>query len=340
MKALLQIIVITAASCYRLSVAEELAVPDLGKVFPSEQLVIEHREGAIEWYLYETDLSFDRLKRYLVDHLGEGWIKERHPKAKNGVDAVFTNKQFPSVTVSLHVDTTLRGFGSQKRFANVLKSDKWEEGSKEITQRALLRTLAQKGDAAAQTELGYALFSGDSVERDTGEAIEWWRRAAEQEDTMAQVALGMCYQMGHGVPRDYSVATQLYHRAAAQGSPIAHYGLGVCYDEGKGVRVDHQEAVKHYLYAAERDHPLAQANLGISYYRGEGVEKNVVEAYAWLSLASTKGEKAQLQLEFLQQNLSQEEVRSGKKRAKELAKVVAARLSERKTLVEEQRQKQ
>ena len=46
---------------------------------------------------------------------------------------------------------------------------------------ALLRVLAERGDADAQSELGGRYEAGrDGVERDYGEAVTWFRRAAEQ----------------------------------------------------------------------------------------------------------------------------------------------------------------
>jgi hypothetical protein len=62
--------------------------------------------------------------------------------------------------------------------------------------------LAERGDAAAQTYLGYMFETGRGVPRNYTEAAMWYRRAAEQGDSLAQYSLGQLYDRGQGVPQD------------------------------------------------------------------------------------------------------------------------------------------
>ena len=84
-----------------------------------------------------------------------------------------------------------------------------------------LRIAAERGDAKAQTELGLAYDMGRGVDRNTSEAVRWYRKAAEQGYAEAQYQLGKALhwnrRMGEGVETDTVDAAQWYCRAAEQG---------------------------------------------------------------------------------------------------------------------------
>ena len=61
-----------------------------------------------------------------------------------------------------------------------------------------LKTLAEKGDAEAQNNLGSHYF-GSSSREDKKTAIKWWRKAAEQGHLDAHFNLGTAYVAGSGV---------------------------------------------------------------------------------------------------------------------------------------------
>ena len=62
------------------------------------------------------------------------------------------------------------------------------------------RKKAEKGDAAAQFNLGVMYQNGEGVSKDNVEAVKWYRKAAEQGDDYALVNLGAMYRQGEGVP--------------------------------------------------------------------------------------------------------------------------------------------
>ena len=55
---------------------------------------------------------------------------------------------------------------------------------------------AQKGDAAAQFDLGYRYANGDGVAKDSAEAVKWYRKAVEQGYAPAQSNPGVMYANG------------------------------------------------------------------------------------------------------------------------------------------------
>ncbi len=139
-------------------------------------------------------------------------------------------------------------------------------------------------------ELGRMYYYGNGVDRDTLEAIRWYRMAAEHGHPVAQNLLGNRYYYGEGVDKDYVEAVKWYRLAAEQGYPEAQNLLGNRYYYGEGVDKDYVEAVRWYRLAAEQGYAGAQRNLGNRYYNGEGVDKDYVEAVRWYHKAAEQGD--------------------------------------------------
>src|SRR3978361_516394 len=75
--------------------------------------------------------------------------------------------------------------------------------------------LAEQGDPAAQTYLGFMFETGRGVPRNYTEAAMWYRRAAEQGDSLAQYSLGLLYDKGQGVPQDIVEANKWLNLSTA-----------------------------------------------------------------------------------------------------------------------------
>ncbi len=75
--------------------------------------------------------------------------------------------------------------------------------------------LAERGDAAAQTYLGFMFQTGRGVPQNYTEAAMWYRRAAEQGDSLAQYSLGLLYDKGQGVPRNVVEASKWLNLSTA-----------------------------------------------------------------------------------------------------------------------------
>ena len=83
----------------------------------------------------------------------------------------------------------------------------------------ILIPLAERGDAAAQSYLGFMFETGRGVPQNYTEAAMWYRRAAEQGDSLAQYSLGLLYDKGFGVPRDVVEAGKWLNLATAAAPP-------------------------------------------------------------------------------------------------------------------------
>jgi TPR repeat protein len=81
--------------------------------------------------------------------------------------------------------------------------------------------LAERGNAAAQSYLGFLFETGRGVPQNYTEAAMWYRRAAEQGDSLAQYSLGLLYDKGFGVPRDIIEASKWLNLSTAASPPPA-----------------------------------------------------------------------------------------------------------------------
>jgi len=75
--------------------------------------------------------------------------------------------------------------------------------------------LAEQGDPAAQSYLGFMFETGRGVPQNYTEAAMWYRRAAEQGDSLAQYSLGLLYDRGQGVPQDIVEANKWLNLSTA-----------------------------------------------------------------------------------------------------------------------------
>lgn len=188
-----------------------------------------------------------------------------------------------------------------------------------------VRTLAEQGQAKAQTALGVMYEYGLRTSESYAQAARWYRRAAEQGYARGQYHLGVMYANGRGVPEDDHQAVFWYRKAADQGDVHAQTALGVMYAEGLGVREDDRQAVFWYRRAAERGDADAQAMLGIAYFLGQGVPEDYVRGYAWLNLGASRVEAAKQARDRVRQFLDSTQIAEAHKLGRQLDTRIASR---------------
>ncbi len=118
----------------------------------------------------------------------------------------------------------------------------------DATEAASLMADAERGDAIAQSALGWCYDSADceGIPHDPVKACEWYEKAAVQGEAEAQSNLAVMYARGRGVRQDYAKAREWFEKAAAQGHGAAQFNMGVLYDKGLGVRQDKAAAKEWY----------------------------------------------------------------------------------------------
>jgi TPR repeat protein len=190
-----------------------------------------------------------------------------------------------------------------------------------------LRTAAEGGDPAAQSELAFAHQVGRGMPADPATAIEWHRKAAKQGIIASQVALGRSFFEGVGTRKQPIRGLYWLRKAALAGDPNAQALLGATFLHGVGrrtVRPDNEEAEKWLLAASEQgvarakydlatlyigmdeaerglawlreavdqDQPQAHALLSTLYREGRGVPRNEAESIRLLRRAAELGDPA------------------------------------------------
>ncbi len=186
--------------------------------------------------------------------------------------------------------------------------DAYEKGNYPVALKEL-KPLAAKGNAVAQSTLGYMYAKGQGMSQDYKKAVVWYLKAAEQGDADAQTSLGVMYNVGQGVAQDYKKAVEWYRKAAEQGAANAQSNLGVMYTSGQGVEQDDREAASWYRKAAEQGNAPAQFNLGVMCANGQGIPHDLVQAYKWFSLAeATVGEEATNNRKLLEADMTSQQI--------------------------------
>lgn len=169
----------------------------------------------------------------------------------------------------------------------------------------LVLDLAKNGNHEAEFELGAMFHDGDGVEQSYARALEWYRKSAAAGNRQAAFNLGMMIKDGEGVSADAAAARSWFVRASDAGDVRAALQLGtIAYAEK-----DFSKALPYFLKAAKGGLAEAQLNAGVMEIRAEGVPaQDVVEGYAWLTLASEGGNtRAASMLESLSAKMTEEQ---------------------------------
>lgn len=185
---------------------------------------------------------------------------------------------------------------------------------------------AETGDAEAQYIAGAMYFRGFGTAVDYDKAFKLLYQAAKNGTStrQSQKILGESFLLGRGVPTNYAEALRWFRTAAEAGDRDAQNELAYMYFVGRGVQPDPARAYQLFREAAVKGLPMAQYNVGVVLYTGRGVPAvDLPGAYAWFSLAATKGHvQAAAAQRFLESVLSRDELRQAQTQAKALYEII------------------
>ena len=202
----------------------------------------------------------------------------------------------------------------------------------------LLQEKAVAGDSEFQFRVGVCYEYGHGIEKNSVEAVKWYKLAAKQGHATAQHNLGYAFDCGEGVDKNPEEAEKWYRFAAEQGHVIAQNNLAVLYDQGEDVALDYDEARQLYILSADQGYWRASMNLGAIYLYGKGVGKNLSMAKHHYEKAladvgfeyepATEADKQEIQEKLAKVNalLAEEEK---KRHEEEAAAALAARIAAR-----------
>ena len=144
--------------------------------------------------------------------------------------------------------------------------------------------------AVALAGPAFADPADDAVRRgDYASALQIWRPLADRGQAAAQYNMGVLYQRGQGVPQDNAEAVRWWRLAVAQGYGPAQSNLGVAYAQGRGVAQDDREALRLFRLAAGQGLAPGEFNLGTMYQHGRGVTRDSGTPRATVSLCGDAG---------------------------------------------------
>lgn len=161
---------------------------------------------------------------------------------------------------------------------------------------------AERGDAAAQYELGTTYAYGLGMTQDFAEARRWLERAAAQGHAWSQYELGKMRERGHGGPADPAQALTWYEQAAAQGEGRAALRAGHLRRAGAGVTRDLQASRRWLTLAAGQNIGEAQLELALLLASLEEAAARD-EAIAWLERAASQEPLGRLLLADMRERL-------------------------------------
>lgn len=151
----------------------------------------------------------------------------------------------------------------------------------------LFKQAAEAGHAKAASSVGDLYHLGKGVESNPEEAARWWEQAADQHDPKACFNIGI-YHFNKKTPDDLEIAIDWFEKAAMLDHAPAQHHLSHLYFEGTIIRKNTKKAYKLAYKAAMNGTAASQVDLALMYATGNaGPGKDLVEAYAWASVAST-----------------------------------------------------
>jgi len=153
-----------------------------------------------------------------------------------------------------------------------------------------VREAAEKGDAAAQFNLGVLNSGAYNNPPDWPEALKWFTASANQGNRDGQYYLGLMYLQGNGVDRNEVTAASWIGKAASQGNSDAALDYGVLVFQGVGVKKDEKIGTQWLMIAAQKGNPIAQNRIARLYtFGGGGISPDPVSAMMWNVLAKHAG---------------------------------------------------
>ena len=143
---------------------------------------------------------------------------------------------------------------SLSEFKNRSRNASWATAGAEHVQVNEAGRLRQRHVAARRrspaTRIRSQAATLRSLRGDYDRAARVLMPLAERGNARAQSMLGFMYATGQGVPQSYDAASYWYRLAAEQGDITAQYLLGLAYDKGQGVPLDEVAAYKWLNLAA------------------------------------------------------------------------------------------
>jgi len=118
------------------------------------------------------------------------------------------------------------------------------------------KPLADRGNVAAQFQLGLMYRDGIGVQQDQTQSLKWFEWAADNQYPAAQVLVGTMYEHGTGVEKNAGKAAGWFQKAAEHGNAEAQYKLSMMFMNGEGGLKQDWEQAYFWCLLSDRSVPL------------------------------------------------------------------------------------
>ncbi len=151
--------------------------------------------------------------------------------------------------------------------------------------------LAKEGHPKAQFNVGLIYANGKGVNKDSYQAMVWYKKAAKQGNAAAQYNLAklISQRPDKEDPRALERIKYWYEKAAEGGQKEAINNLALLYLKGKGVEKNELKAFELFKKAAKMGDSAAQINVALIYAWGEGLPNDKIKAYENFKKALSQG---------------------------------------------------
>lgn len=162
-------------------------------------------------------------------------------------------------------------------------------------------------DPIAAFQVAVMYEDGQGVEKNSIEAVSWYREAIQRGSAGAARNLANRYLDGTGVTKDFERAVHYYQRAGELGDANSFYFLGQLLWDPNSDKRDAKRAMGFYAMAAKAGHAEAHNALAVGYQFGEGVAKDDASAFAYFKRSAELGSDAgRINLAKFERGISEE----------------------------------
>jgi TPR repeat protein len=159
-------------------------------------------------------------------------------------------------------------------------------------------SLAQRGNATAQFNVGAFYINGQGVQKDEKRAYEWFAKSASQGNAPALQILQSAAAKGNEdakselnkiQPKPASAPTQV-QAPAPQTAAVPQDEKTLLTEANTALsQKDYNSAFPKFLALAQQGNAVAQFNVGAFYFNGQGVKKDEKQAYEWFAKSAAQG---------------------------------------------------
>jgi TPR repeat protein len=128
---------------------------------------------------------------------------------------------------------------------------------------SLIEGLAQSGDPVAQLELGERYMAGEEVIKNVAQGLKWMKASSDNGYSRAHRRFAMFYDDVMQSATDVSVSCTYHYRAAYAGSAESQYLVGTRLRDGIGFRRDVVEAYAWLRLASVHSLPAYRARVAL-----------------------------------------------------------------------------